>query len=90
MRWAAFVDDAEMPIVNASQARVARPAAFVERTERSRQNLLHNLAMHVGQAIVTALEAERESCVVEAQLVQKRGMQIVEEQRVPKRRQVSP
>ena len=38
--------------------------------------------MHVGQAEVAALEAVGESCVVEAEQVQQRGVQVVDVDRV--------
>ena len=38
--------------------------------------------MHVRQAVVASLESVRESCVVEPQQVEQRGMQVVDVDRV--------
>ena len=38
--------------------------------------------MHVGQAVITPLEFEHEACVVGAQAVQQRGVQVVNMHRV--------
>ena len=43
----------------------------------SRENLVHDLSVHVGQPEVTALEAVRQPLVVEAELMQDGGVQIV-------------
>ena len=43
-----------------------------------RQNLLHHLAVHVGQAVVAALEAVGQPLVIEAEQVQDRGLQVVD------------
>src|SRR5688572_12350544 len=42
-----------------------------------RENLFHDLAVNVGEAVVAALEAERELRVVHAHLVEDCGLQIV-------------
>ena len=43
-----------------------------------RQQPLHHFAAHVGEAEVTALEAVGELLVVETELVQQRGVEIVD------------
>ena len=48
----------------------------------SLQNLLHHVAVHVGQPEVAALEAEGQAGVVEAQQVQDRRLQVVDVDRV--------
>ena len=48
----------------------------------SAQDFLHESPMHVGQAVVAALEAVREPRVVEAEQVQQRGVQVVDVDRV--------
>ena len=42
------------------------------------QQLFDDLAVHVGQAVVAALELERQPGVVDAQAVQDRGVQVVD------------
>ena len=44
----------------------------------SRQDRLDHVAVHVGQAVVAALELERQPGVVDAQAVQDRGVQVVD------------
>ena len=44
----------------------------------SGQQWLHDFAMHVGQAVVAALEFEGQPRVVEAQAVQQRRVQVVD------------
>ena len=44
----------------------------------SRQQLLHHVAVHVGQPEVAALEAEGQLRVIEAQQVQDRRLQVVD------------
>ena len=43
-----------------------------------REDLLHHLAMHVGQAEVAALVAIGQPRVVDAQQVQDRGVQVMD------------
>jgi hypothetical protein len=45
---------------------------------RSGQHLLHDVAVHVGQAEVAALEAVRQARVVEAEQAQDRRVQVVD------------
>ena len=51
-----------------------------------RQDPLHHLAMHVGEAVVAALEAVGQLRVVEAEQVQDRRLQIVDVDSVLRRR----
>ena len=44
----------------------------------SSQNFFHHLAVHVGQAVIAPLKAEREPGVVESELVEERGMKVVD------------
>src|SRR5262249_1749083 len=44
---------------------------------RSRQDLLHHVPMHVGEAMVAALVAERQAAMVDAQAVQHGRVQVV-------------
>lgn len=41
------------------------------------QDVLHHFAMHVGQTIVTSLEAVGEAGVIEAQQVHRGGVEVV-------------
>lgn len=43
----------------------------------SRQNILHHVPMHIGQPEAAALVFERELRVVDAELVEDRGLQVV-------------
>ena len=49
----------------------------------SGQDLLDHRAMHVGQAVVPALEPESQPGVVDAQAMQDRGVQVVDVDRIP-------
>lgn len=42
------------------------------------QNALDHFAMHVGQAVVPALEAKGQTFVIEAEQMQQRGLQVVD------------
>src|SRR6185436_16526470 len=44
----------------------------------SRQELLHDLSVHIGQPIVAALETEREPFVVDSQQMQERRVEVVD------------
>ncbi len=44
----------------------------------SGQDFFHHVAMHVGQAVMPALELERQPGVVDAQAVQQGRMQVVD------------
>src|SRR5712691_7755401 len=46
------------------------------------QNFLNDVAMHVGQAIVAALEAERQARVIEAQAIEQRRVEVVDVDRI--------
>src|SRR5687767_1568663 len=47
-----------------------------------RQQFCHDLAAHVGEAEVAALESERELLVIDAEAMQERGVKIVNVDRV--------
>ena len=44
---------------------------------RSRKDFLHDVAMHVGQAVVAAAEAECQAFVIQAHEVQDRGVRLM-------------
>ena len=60
---------------NAKHGRLSRPFRLC-------QNVLHHVAVNVGQAVVAALEAERQPGVIDAQLVQDRRLQVVNVNRI--------
>ena len=68
--------------VSTSAARAAPPQDFSDVTSMLgrtlRQQLRHDLAVHVGQAEVAALEAVGQLRVVEAEQVQDRRVQVVD------------
>ena len=47
-----------------------------------REDLFNNAAMHIGQAVVSALEAERQAGVIEAQAIEQRGIEIMDVNRI--------
>src|SRR5690606_18160370 len=47
-----------------------------------RENVPHNMAVDIGEAIVTTLAAKGEAFVIQSKLVQQRGVQIVDVYRV--------
>ena len=49
---------------------------------RLRQQGLHDVAVHVGEAVAAALVLERELLVVDAQQVQQRRLEVVDVHRV--------
>src|SRR5262249_38576967 len=59
-----------------SMALILTCDSWLSFTNSSRQNLPHHFAVHVGQAIVAALEAEGEPGVVDAEEVEDRCLEI--------------
>src|SRR5678816_680787 len=57
---------------SASLRRVANPCHFL------RQNVLHNLPVHIREPIVTALETEGQLLVIESKQVHDRRLQIMD------------
>src|SRR5690606_3087677 len=57
------------------------PAASASR-RMLRQNVLHHLAMHIGQAEVAPLEFERQPRVIDPQQMQDRRLQVVNVDRI--------
>ena len=44
----------------------------------SRQNLLHHLPVHIGQAVIAAAEAEGQAFMIQSHEVQDRGVQVMD------------
>ena len=69
-----------------SQRRTEGRRALPSSVMRSRPGYRrHDVAVHVGQAVVAALELEGQPRVVDAQAVQDRGVQVVDVDRIARR-----
>ena len=62
--------------------RSVRTEYFVRATRDLRQQSRHDLSMHVGQAVLTALVAECEASVIDAAEVQHGGLHVMHVHRV--------